>query len=210
MGHKYAELAFTPTVREVQQDLGSRKAYAGHDEGEEHHSRLGEQEAAFIAARDSFYMATVGETGWPYIQHRGGPPGFVRIIDEKTIAFPDFRGNRQYITIGNLKTDDRVSLFFMDYPHQARLKMLGRAQITDAERSSDIVAEFSQLQYKAKIEHVILIKVDAFDWNCSQHIMPRFTPAEITAAIAPLKTRIAELEGQLAALGNSGVKTASD
>lgn len=200
MGHKYAELAFTPTVRKTQDDLGSRKAYAGHDEGEEHHSRLSQQEADFIHARDSFYMATVGETGWPYIQHRGGPPGFVHVVDETTIGFPDFRGNRQYITVGNLKTEDRVSLFFMDYPHQARLKVLGKARIAPAEGEPALLARFSELQYRAKIERVMLITIHAFDWNCSQHIMPRFTPHEIAAAIAPLKSRIEELEAQLAAL----------
>jgi uncharacterized protein len=121
MTPRFAELAFTPAVRALQESMGSRKAYAKAEGGPLHHDRLGDTERDFIAARDSIYLATVSETGWPYIQHRGGPPGFVRVLDEKTLGFADFRGNRQYITLGNLADNDRVALFFMDYPRQARL-----------------------------------------------------------------------------------------
>jgi len=132
MPHRFAQLAFTPAVRRAQERAGSRAAYARMETGAgAGHDRLGPEEAAFIAARDSFYMATVSETGWPYVQHRGGPRGFVRVLDEATLALADFRGNRQYVSVGNLAGDDRVSVFFMDYPNQRRLKRLGHARIVD-------------------------------------------------------------------------------
>lgn len=198
MPNMFAELAFTDAVRAEQTRQGSRESYARMDDGPAYHDRLGENEAAFIAIRDSFYMATVSETGWPYIQHRGGPPGFVKILDEKTLGFADFRGNRQYISLGNLQGDDRVSLFFMDYPRRARLKMLGRVTVTEDP------AQLSRLalpDYRAKPERGMLITIDAFDWNCPQHITPRFTEPEIAQAVAPLHARIKELEAQLAAKG---------
>jgi hypothetical protein len=198
MGHKFAELAFTPNVREVQEAMGSRKAYARQDEGPDHHDRLSAQEAAFIAARDSFYMATVSETGWPYIQHRGGPAGFVKALDEKTIGFADFRGNRQYISVGNLRTDNRVALFFMDYPHQARLKLLGRARTIGVDEDALLMERLAMPEYPARVERGFIIAVEAFDWNCSQHITPRFTAEEVTAAVQPLHARIAKLEAELA------------
>ncbi|MDX2265618.1 MAG: pyridoxamine 5'-phosphate oxidase family protein [Hyphomicrobiales bacterium] len=193
MAHKFAEIAYTPHVRAVQETMGSRRAYARQDEGPDHHDRLSEDEAAFIAARDSFYMATVSETGWPYIQHRGGPAGFVKVLDERTIGFADFRGNRQYISVGNLATNDRVSLFFMDYPHQARLKLLGRARIAGLDEA-DTLAKLWLPDYPAKVERGVIITVEAFDWNCSQHITPRFTAADVGAAVQPLRDRIAALE----------------
>jgi predicted pyridoxine 5'-phosphate oxidase superfamily flavin-nucleotide-binding protein len=138
-------------------------------------------------------MATVSETGWPYIQHRGGPTGFVRVLDETTIGFADFRGNRQYVSVGNLTTDDRVSLFFMDYPNKTRLKLFGRAKIVGL----DDQATLSRLEtpdYRARVERGFLIKVEGFDWNCPQHITERFTLDEVRAMTAPLTSRIAELE----------------
>lgn len=161
---------------------------------------LGEREAEFIAARDSFYMATVGETGWPYVQHRGGPAGFVRVLDEKTLGFADFRGNRQYVSVGNLQGNDRVSLFFMDYAGKTRLKLLGRAR-TLAPDDPVVAEKLAVPGYRGLPERGLLIDVEAFDWNCSQHITPRFTLPEIEAATAPLRTRIAELEAALAARG---------
>ncbi|MFM9842073.1 MAG: pyridoxamine 5'-phosphate oxidase family protein [Dongiaceae bacterium] len=199
MGHQFAEIAFTPTVRAIQEAEGSRASYAKNDLGDRHHDRLGGREAAFIALRDSFYMATVSETGWPYVQHRGGPPGFLRVLDDKTLGFADFRGNRQYVTVGNLAKNDRVSLFLMDYPHQARLKILGRARIADLDENSEIAAALLPAGYRAKPERLILIAVEAFDWNCSQHIIKRFTLAEVTPAVEALQSRIAELEEELAA-----------
>ena len=194
MTHRFAELAFTPAVRALQESMGSRKAYAKSEGGPLHYDRLGDEEQNFIAARDSFYLATVSETGWPYIQHRGGPPGFVRVLDAKTLGFADFRGNRQYITLGNLAGNDRVALFFMDYPRQARLKLLGRARPVTTEDDPELAAKLAVPGYSAKIERGFLISVEAFDWNCSQHITPRFTAAEVAAIIAPLQQRIRELE----------------
>ena len=161
-----------------------------------HHNVLGPQEAAFIGMRDSFYMATVSETGWPYIQHRGGPAGFLKVLDERTIGFADFRGNRQYISVGNLKSDDRVSLFLMDYANKARLKILGRARIVDAS-DEETLKRLALPAYRAQVERGMLISVEAFDWNCPQHITQRFTLAEVEAATEPLRRRIEELESAL-------------
>ncbi|MFT7570814.1 MAG: putative pyridoxine 5'-phosphate oxidase superfamily flavin-nucleotide-binding protein [Paracoccaceae bacterium] len=191
MGNKFAELAFTDTVKQLQQADGSRKSYARMETGADSNNVLTEREGAFIGVRDSFYMATVSETGWPYVQHRGGPAGFVRLIDEKTLGFPDFSGNRQFVSIGNLQADDRVSLFFMDYPNKARLKLLGRVRTTD---DPDILQSLSLEGYSSKIERGFLIDVSAFDWNCPQHITPRFTVEDVESAVAPLQARIAELE----------------
>jgi uncharacterized protein len=180
MGHKFAQIAFTPNVRAAQAAHGSRKAYSRMEEGEDHHHTLGANETAFIAARDSFYMATVSETGWPYIQHRGGPRGFLRVLDETTLGFADFRGNRQYVSVGNLVTDDRVSLFLMDYVHKARLKILGRARVTGPDHAA-LLSDLSVPGYPARVERGMIIRIEAFDWNCPQHITPRLTLEEFQA-----------------------------
>lgn len=204
MTNRFADLAFTPAVRAAQESLGSRKAYAKSEGGPVHHDRLGEAEAGFIAARDSFYMASVSETDWPYIQHRGGPAGFVKVLDGRTLGFADFRGNRQYVSLGNLAGNDRVALFFMDYPHQARLKLLGRTRAVAADQEAELIARLAMPGYPAKIERGVLISVEAFDWNCSQHITPRFTAAEVAVGVAPLKQRIRELESFIEQGGASG------
>lgn len=191
MGNKFAELAFTDTVKRLQEADGSRQSYARMEAGPDSNFLLSEREAAFIGMRDSFYMATVSETGWPYVQHRGGPAGFVHVLDEKTLGIPDFNGNRQFVSTGNLQVDDRVSLFFMDYPNRARLKLLGRAKSTT---DPEILQELSLDGYAATIERAFLIEVASFDWNCPQHITPRFTVDDIESAVAPLQARIAELE----------------
>ena len=184
MPHKFAEIAFTSNVRQTQERNGSRKAYARMDTGPDRNNRLGDREKAFIAARDSFYTATVSGTGWPYIQHRGGPPGFLRVLGDKTIGLADFRGNRQYVSLGNLVGDQRISLFLMDYPNRTRLKILGRVQIIDTGQN-DMLDRLKPANYRAAVERGWLIAVEAFDWNCPQHITPRFTLAEIEAASAP-------------------------
>ena len=184
MPHKFAEIAFTSNVRQTQERNGSRKAYARMDTGPDRNNRLGDREKAFIAARDSFYTATVSETGWPYIQHRGGPPGFLRVLGDKTIGLADFRGNCQYVSLGNLVGDQRISLFLMDYPNRTRLKILGRVQIIDTGQN-DMLDRLKPANYRAAVERGWLIAVEAFDWNCPQHITPRFTLAEIEAASAP-------------------------
>jgi predicted pyridoxine 5'-phosphate oxidase superfamily flavin-nucleotide-binding protein len=188
---------FTPAVKRVQEDIGSRMSYARLEGGDKERNRLlGQGESRFIAERDSFYMASVGETGWPYLQHRGGPPGFVRMLDERTIGFADFRGNRQYVTVGNIAGNDRVSLFFMDYASQTRLKLLGRVRLV-AMDDRDVIDRLPPAGTDARVERGILITVEAFDWNCSQHITPRYTAAEVEAAITGLRQRIADLETAL-------------
>lgn len=196
MGHKYAEIAFTPSIKAVQETLGSRTSYAKMETGEDKNLFLTPRETDFIAARDSFYMATTGETGWPYVQHRGGPPGFISVLDQKTIGFADFRGNRQYISVGNLEKDDRVSLFFMDYPNKKRLKLFGRAKFIGPDDPTTL-AKLEPRDYGAQVERGVLIKIEAFDWNCPQHITQRFTSNDIEDAIKPLQARITELEAQL-------------
>jgi uncharacterized protein len=199
MGHRFAELAFTDRVKAAQVAQGSRASYARLEGGAAHHDRLGPDEAAFLAARDSIYMATVSDTGWPYVQHRGGPPGFIRVLDERTIGFADFRGNRQYVSVGNLDGDDRVALILVDYPNRRRLKLLGRARAVTTAEDPAMLARLELPSYRAKVERGLLIAVEAFDWNCPQHLTPRFTEAEIAAAVAPLHARIAELEAALGA-----------
>ena len=185
MGHKFAEIAFTESVREVQIELGSRSGYASFDGGEDSNYLLSEREASFISARDSFYMASVSETGWPYVQHRGGPAGFVRVIDAQTIGFADFSGNRQYVSVGNLRKDDRVSLFFMDYPNRTRLKMLGRVRLV-GDDEPELLAQLEMEDYRAVVERGFVIHIEAFDWNCPQHITPRFTAEEIRQGVIEL------------------------
>ncbi|MEH6359421.1 MAG: pyridoxamine 5'-phosphate oxidase family protein [Amylibacter sp.] len=200
MGHKFAKIAFTDTVKSIQSDMGSRKMYTRMEEGsEDYNNLLGPNEAAFISDRDSLYMATVSETGWPYVQHRGGPQGFVKILDEKTIAMPDFRGNKQYVSVGNLTKDDRVSLFFMDYANKTRLKLLGRVSLVGLDKP-EIIEKLQMPDYRGHIERGFVIKVEGFDWNCPQHITERYTMTDIEKSVSALQERIIELEAQLADL----------
>ncbi len=178
MGHQFAEIAFTDSVKKVQEELGSRTRYERMQEGEDYNQLLSEREAAFIQSRDSFYMASVSEDGWPYVQHRGGLVGFLRVLDEKTIGFADFRGNRQYVSVGNLRKDNRVSLILMDYPHRMRLKILGRVREVGLD-DTEILSKVDIPAYRAKVERALLIEVAAFDWNCPAHITPRFTAREV-------------------------------
>ena len=199
MGHAFGDIAFTPTVKALQDANGSRSNYARMAERTDPPDvGLTDAEAAFIGARDSFYMATVGETGWPYVQHRGGPIGFVRMLDEQSIGFADFIGNRQYVSVGNLTTDDRVSLFFMDYPNRRRLKLLGHVRLIDPAAEPDLLERLAVPGYKARVQRGFAIKVAAFDWNCPQHITPRYTEADVAQVVSGLTARIAELEARLA------------
>ena len=206
----FAEIAFTPTVQALQQAQGSRAAYArmqaqgGPGEG------LGADEAAYLAQADSFYLATVGETGWPYVQHRGGPTGFLKVIAPRRIAYAEFRGNRQYVSVGNATRNDRVSLIVMDYANRQRLKILGRLRFeTAAEADPAVLAAVALPDYRARIERVAIIDIEAFDWNCPQHITPRFTLDQVAAATRPLHDRIAELEAELQSLAHGMDKPAS-
>ncbi|MGH7818790.1 MAG: pyridoxamine 5'-phosphate oxidase family protein, partial [Candidatus Binatia bacterium] len=166
MAHRFAEIAFTDTVKALQEEHGSRAGYERMERSADADGTLGDRERQFIAARDSFYMASVGETGWPYIQHRGGPKGFLRVLDDRTLGFADFRGNLQYVSAGNFQGNDRVALLLMDYPNRRRLKILGRVRALDATKAPEPVAMLAPAGYPAQVERAIVIRVEAFDWNC--------------------------------------------
>lgn len=198
MSHRFADLAFTPAVQALQERAGSRAQYARMQAQGGPNDTLGPREAEFLAAADSFYMATVSETGWPYVQHRGGPVGFVRVLSPTRIGFADFRGNVQYVSAGNAATNDRVAIIVMDYVHKQRLKLLGRLRFVDvADADPEFVRRVELPEYRARMERVALIDVEAYDWNCPQHITQRFSLAQVEAASAPLRARIAELEEAL-------------
>ncbi len=196
MGHRYAEIAFTDAVKSVQQAMGSRDAYSRREDGPDSNDRLGPDEAALVAERDGFYLASVSGTGWPYVQFRGGPPGFLRVLDERTLGFADLRGNRQYVTAGNLAADDRVSLFLMDYAHRRRLKIFGRARATDARDDPALASRLGVAGYLGRIERAVLVAVEAFDWNCPRHITPRFTQAELADALASARQEMDALRAE--------------
>lgn len=197
MARAFARIAFTPSVRKIQEQQGSAKAYAKFlAPGEDSGHQLTEAEAKFISERDSFFQATVSETGWPYVQFRGGPTGFLKVLDEKTIAYADFRGNRQYVSTGNLTKDDRLSLILMDYPNRRRLKIWGRAKIVDIQDDPALVARLHDEAYRARPERAVTIAVDAFDWNCPQHIPQRFTTAELGPILAPMRAEIETLRNE--------------
>jgi uncharacterized protein len=202
MARNFGALVFTPLVKSLQEKYGSRRQYARMETGSGIPDRLGPDEAAFIAEQDSFYMATTGATGWPYVQHRGGPKGFVKVIDDQTIAFADFRGNRQYVSTGNLASDDRVALIMVDYPSRTRLKILGRAQIFEAEAAREWMERLREPGSRVVIERVYVIRVEGFDWNCPQHITPRFTEEQIRKGLAPFERRLEELEQENERLRN--------
>ena len=194
MPHSFGSLVFTPVVKTLQERHGSRRQYARLEESESSPARLSPQETEYLAERDTFYIASVGATGWPYVQHRGGPKGFLKVIDESTIAFADFRGNKQYISTGNLLTDNRVAIISVDYPRQLRLKILGRVEIFEGDKADEWIKKLSDPEYNAIMERVYVIRVEAFDWNCQQHIIPRFTEEEIRESLAPAEKRMQELE----------------
>jgi predicted pyridoxine 5'-phosphate oxidase superfamily flavin-nucleotide-binding protein len=197
MSRRFAEIAFTPLVKEQQKQRGSRHLYERVEKSSDLGDRLGASEQMFIHERDGFYMASVSETGWPYIQFRGGPKGFLRVLDPQTIGFADLRGNTQYISVGNLHHDDRVALFFMDYPHKSRLKILGRAKIHEGDAEALRLIESLRIPgEKSPAERALIIHVEAFDWNCPQHITPRFTEKELATILEPIQRRIHDLEAE--------------
>jgi len=197
MGRRFAELAFTPLVKEQQKEHGSRHLYERVEQSADRGDRLGEAEQAFIGERDGFYMASVTETGWPYVQYRGGPVGFLHVLDERTIGFADFRGNKQYISTGNLLHDDRVALFLMDYPNQSRLKILGRAKIHEGDADAQRLIETLRMPGEmSPVERALLIQVKAFDWNCPQHITARYSQQELAKILEPMRRRLEELEAE--------------
>ena len=177
MGHRYAKLMFSPAAKALQSQGRSRDTYARMEQGEDYNYLLSDKEAQFIRQRDSLYMASVSESGWPYVQHRGGPPGFIKVLDAATLGFADYRGNRQYISAGNVQSNNRVSLFLMDYPNRRRLKVAGRLEFVDPNDAR--LQALLDPNYRARIERGVLIHIAAFDWNCPQHITPRYTDADI-------------------------------
>jgi predicted pyridoxine 5'-phosphate oxidase superfamily flavin-nucleotide-binding protein len=180
--------------------LQAQRAYYGQStptDGRAGTDALTTEEIEFIGQRDSFYLATVSNAGWPYIQHRGGKPGFLRVVTPTRLAFGDYRGNRQLISVGNLSTNDKASLFLMDYPQRTRLKILGHIRVEDARDHRDLVKQFAEPEVHGVVERLFFIDVVSFDWNCPKYITPRYTPAEIEDAVRPLRQRIVELETQL-------------
>jgi predicted pyridoxine 5'-phosphate oxidase superfamily flavin-nucleotide-binding protein len=199
MSYGFLDIAVTPSVWAVQAKMGADRFWQDF-KGQRESDRFTENEAAFIADRDCFYIATVSETGWPYMQHRGGPRGFLKLVDDRTLAFADYRGNRQYISTGNLAADDRACLFLMDYPRRARLKVYAHVETLGLDDDPALTALAAVSGYKAKLERIFRLRLKSFDWNCSQHITPRFTEQEVSEAVRPLRDRLAKLETENAQL----------
>ena len=199
MSYGFMNIALTPSVRAAQATMGADHLWQGF-KGHREFDRFTHNEAAFIAERDSFYMASVSETGWPYVQHRGGPRGFLKMVDDRTLAFADYRGNRQYISTGNLAADDRACLFLMDYAGRARLKVYARVEQVALDADAALTDLVTVPGYKAKIERIFRIRLESFDWNCPQHITPRFTEDEVNEAVRPLRDRLGALEAEIAGL----------
>lgn len=197
--YSFLDLATSASVRSAQAEMGVDHLWTPGQVDRQCEAFTANEEA-FIAARDSFYMASVSETGWPYVQYRGGPPGFLKVIDETTLAFADFRGNRQYISVGNLDANDRVALILVDYPRRARLKILARAERLTLDADPALLEKVIDPSYRARPERVFRLRLAAFDWNCPQHIVPRFTEAEIARAVQPLHDKVEALEAENQAL----------
>jgi uncharacterized protein len=194
MATKYLDLTFTESVCRAQEQYYGR---AGKIAGAPERDPLGQAEAEFIAARDSFYLGSISESGWPYIQHRGGPSGFLRVIDERTLAFADYKGNRQLLTTGNVSVNDRVALFLMDYKNRDRLKILGHARVEDVRAHPELVVQITDPKMRSAVERLVFIDIVSFDWNCPKYITPRYSAEEVEEHVGQLKQRIAELEAQL-------------
>jgi hypothetical protein len=200
MSHAFAAIAFTPSVKAAQQREGSRASYARNFEVDPtaFNDRLGDAETEFICAQRSLYMATVSETGWPYLQHRGGPRGFVKVLDDKTLAFADYAGNRQLISVGNLAVNDRVALILVDYAQRLRLKLLGRLAVKDLASQDPLASRLIDPAYRARPQRAMMISVEGFDWNCPQHIPVRIDAEDVQRALDARDQRIALLEARLA------------
>lgn len=196
MAKKIASLAITDAVKEKQEKMDSRKSYA-RMERETYIDGLTENEMDFISEQRSFYLATIGENGFPYIQHRGGPKGFVKVLDEKRIGFIDFKGNMQYISVGNIATNNNVALIMVDYPSRTRLKILAKAEIVELKDNPSLSDALDSGEYKYRSERMMVLHVEAYDWNCPQHITPRYTVEDIEAAFVPQRAYITKLEAEV-------------
>ncbi len=202
MAKNFAEIAFTDSVKAQQEKYGSRRSYA-RMESQERGTEISEAEAEFIGERDGFYLATAGESGYPYVQFRGGPKGFLKVLDPQTLAYADFRGNLQYISVGNLHGNDKAALILMDYANRQRLKIYARIEVVEAKDAPELIAQLQDTAYKAQVERAMILHVEAFDWNCPQHITPRYTIEEIRELNAPLYEYIAKLEAEVEHLKQS-------
>ncbi len=189
MTDNFTELAFTESVKALQEKYGTRTAYSRMERGGKFRNQLTWQEKKHIADRDGFYLSSVGENGWPYMQFRGGPKGFLKAIDDHTLAFVDFRGNGQYISTGNFIDNNKTMLFLMDYPNKRRLKIWAEAEVLDAADHPELAQQLIMPDYEAIVERIIVFKVHAFDWNCPQHIIPRYTQEEIQNGMVKLAHR---------------------
>ncbi|MFZ6818963.1 2Fe-2S iron-sulfur cluster-binding protein [Undibacterium sp. Ji22W] len=194
MPRAFAAINFTPSVKAAQTRYHSREANMGFELADDTRSDLTLREAEFIEARDSFYQATVNEDGWPYVQHRGGPIGFLKVLDKNTIGFADFSGNRQYLSVGNLQANERIAMILMDYREQRRIKIWGRVKIVHEHEAPELIARLEMPAYRARIERAFIITVEAWDWNCPQHITPRYTDEDIEQLLAPMQAEIAKLK----------------
>lgn len=192
----YASLAFTDAVRDLQEKLGSRKSYARLEQ-RSYVDGLTENEVTFISDRDSFYMATIGENDYPYIQHRGGPKGFIKVLDKKRLGIIDYKGNAQYITVGNMASNNHVALIMVDYPTRTRLKLYARARVVELEDDAALYAQLDVEGYQVRAERMMVFDVDAYDWNCPQHITPRYSLEEIDKAFASQREYISQLEAEI-------------
>lgn len=197
MGRAYSDLTFTPSVRAVQTRMGSRDQYAFLDAMSDRGDALTPRETAMIRKADHFFQATVSETGWPYVQHRGGPVGFLKVLDPKTIAFADYRGNLHYQSVGNLERDDRIALIVIDQANRQRLKLLGRVRLVDVGEDDAVLAAVRDEGYAATVERAFVITIEGWDWNCPQHGVPRFTEAEVATLLKPLQEQVRRLRAQV-------------
>ena len=194
MATNFLKLAVTDSVRKAQQHYFGRSQPVSVASEQD---ALTDEEISFIRARDSFYIASISESGWPYIQHRGGSTGFLQVLNHQTLAFADYKGNRQMLSTGNVAANDRVALFLMDYPQRTRLKVLGHARVEDARQHPELVQQLSHPGVHRFVERLVFIEVVSYDWNCPKYITPRYTFQEVEELVAPLKARIAELEAKL-------------
>jgi predicted pyridoxine 5'-phosphate oxidase superfamily flavin-nucleotide-binding protein len=198
MTDRYLQIATTDAVKQLQERWGSRSTYCRLESGPLTHHQLGPEEVAFIEAQDSFFLASINDNDWPYVQHRGGPPGFLKVLANNQLGFADFKGNRQYLSFGNILRHPRVSLFLIDYPARARLKIFGQAKLVEGANLPEVLSKASETA--GDVQRGVIIQVEAFDWNCPKYIVPRFTEAQVRRVIDPLVKRIKDLETELARL----------
>ena len=184
MSQNFMQLAFTESVKEQQELYGSRNSYQRMEDRDPDQTRLSIRETSFIEQRDGFYLSTVGENGWPYVQFRGGPRGFLKAIDANTLAYADFRGNMQYISSGNMKATKKAALILLDYPTRTRINIWAETETLDPQEHPELLEKLSDPSYNAKVERIVVFRIKGFDWNCPQHITPKFTFEEMKQLIA--------------------------